>query len=687
MTETASGAAPEPLEPTAAPYGSWPSPIRVEDVVGDVIGLGEPWIDGDDLYWIEARPSEGGRRVLVRSGIDGVVVDVTPAPYNVRTRVHEYGGGSYTVDGGVVVFSNFADGRLYRLDPGAAEPVAITPEGPWRFADLRADGRRRRFLAIREDHGGTGQPDAAIVAVPIDGGDEPTLLYEGPDFLAAPRIAPAGDRLAWLEWDLPDMPWDSSRLRVAPVADDGGLGTAALAAGGPNESIAQPEWSAQGVLHFVSDRSGWWNLYRLEEGPTLHALAPMPAEFADPAWVFGRSSYAFTPDGSIAAVARFDGRDHLMHLEPDEFAGEVVSPYTEFEGLVAGRPGIVSIAGSPAEPTVVARFDSGTLAVAGVLRRASGVLLDHDLVSLPETIHFPTTGGRTAHALYNPPRNPRFVAPPGERPPLVVLSHGGPTSNTSTALDLTKLLLTSRGIAVVDVDYGGSSGFGRAFRRELNGEWGVVDVDDCVAAAEYLVNRGDVDPDRLAISGGSAGGYTTLAALAFRDLFAAGVSRFGVGDLETMARDTHKFESRYLDRLVGPYPEEAALYRERSPVHFLDRISCPVLVMQGLDDKVVPPAQAQAIVDALAANGIPHTYLAFEGEGHGFRSAAAIRRSLEAELSFLGQVFGFEPADGLEPIEVPGLDAWRRKQQRSPAGRATAAGAPPRASAAARPGG
>jgi dipeptidyl aminopeptidase/acylaminoacyl peptidase len=535
-----------------------------------------------------------------------------------------------------------------------------------RYADLRPDATRRRFVAVREDHGVAGQPAAAIVAIPIDGLEPPTTLLAGPDFLAAPRIAPGGERLAWLEWDHPDMPWDATRLRMAAIRPDGTLGEPVLVAGGPDESIAQPEWSPDGIIHFVSDRSGWWNIHRLLEGPTLDALCPMEAEFADPAWIFGRSSYVFTADGSIAAVARHDGRDHLVHVRPDELVGEVATPYTEFEGLVAGAHGIVTMAGSPGEPTVVARLDPSTLAVAGVLRRASGLALDPDVVSMPETIHFPTTGGRTAHALYNPPRNPRFAGPDGERPPLMVLSHGGPTSSASTALDLAKQVLTSRGIAVVDVDYGGSTGYGRDFRRELLGAWGVVDVDDCVAAARFLADRGDVDPERMAIAGGSAGGYTTLAALAFRDVFAAGISRFGVGDLETMARDTHKFESRYLDRLVGPYPEAAQTYHERSPVHFLDRISCPVLVMQGLDDRIVPPSQAEAIVEALAAKGIPYAYLAFEGEGHGFRGAPAIRRSLEAELSFLGQVFGFELAEPIEPIDLVGLAAWRRRATAAP---------------------
>jgi dipeptidyl aminopeptidase/acylaminoacyl peptidase len=652
-------------DPAIAPHGAWASTIRIDDVVGDVIGLAEPWLDGDEAYWLEARPSEAGRRVLVRSAADGSIADLTPPPFNVRTRAHEYGGGSFTVLGGAIVFSNFADNRIYRLDSADAAPVAITPEGPWQYADLRIDPRRLRVLAVREDHSGPGEPRAAIVAIPLNGGGTPEVIVTGPDFLAAPRLSPDGSHLAWLEWDHPDMPWDSTRLRTAALAPDGTPDAPALAAGGPEESIAQPEWSPDGILHFVSDRTGWWNLYRLLDGPLLDPLAPMDAEFADPAWVFGRSSYGFVADGAMAATGRYGGRDHLFHIRPDELVGEVETPYTEFDGLCATPSGVVSIAGSAAESTVIARFDSATLAVAGILRRASGLGLDPAIVSIPESIDFPVADGRTAHALYYAPRNPAFAAPDGERPPLLVQSHGGPTSNASSALDLGKLLLTSRGIAVVDVDYGGSTGYGRTYRSALNGAWGVVDVDDCVAAARFLVDRGDVDPDRLAIAGGSAGGYTTLAALAFRDVFAAGISLFGVGDLEAMARDTHKFESRYLDRLVGPYPETAELYRRRSPVHFLDQIRCPVLVMQGLDDRVVPPTQADAIVAALEANGIPHAYLAFAGEGHGFRGATAIRRSLEAQLSFLGQVFRFEPTDTIEPVEMPGLETWRTRRKRA----------------------
>ncbi|HEX7346256.1 MAG TPA: prolyl oligopeptidase family serine peptidase [Candidatus Limnocylindrales bacterium] len=657
-TEDAGGAG--PARPTTLPYGSWPSPIRIDDLVGDTVRLSDPWIDGDDIYWIEGRPAEGGRSVLVHRATDGTTRDVTPAPFDVRSRAHEYGGGAYVVAGGTVLFSHVKDGRLYRLDPGDDTPQPITPDGAYRYADLRFDPARRRFLAIREDHTGDGEPRSAIVDIALDGDREPRVLYEGPDFLAAPRPSPDGRRLAWLEWDHPDMPWDASRLRVAAFGDDGGLGQSDLAAGGIDESVAQPEWSPDGLLHFVSDRTGWWNIYRLAPGPRLEPLSPVEAEFADPAWQFDRSSYGFLADGSIVAVGRAGGRDRLFHISPTESIGEVTSPYTDIGTIRVGPAGIVANVGTPTVAPTIVTLDPATLATSGVLRHSTSMVVDPSYISIAEPITFPTAGGRMAHALFYRPVHPDVIAPDGELPPLVVRSHGGPTSSATNALEPTYQYLTSRGIGLVDVDHGGSTGYGREYRQALEGEWGVVDVDDCVGAARYLVDRGDVDGDRLAIEGGSAGGYTTLAALAFRDAFSAGISAFGVADLEALARDTHKFESRYMERLVGPYPAMADRYRDRSPIHFLDAISVPVLILQGLEDKVVPPAQAEALAAALDAQGVPYAYIAFEGEGHGFRGEAAQRRTLEARLSFLGAVFGFTPADDLPPLDVHGIEQWQR---------------------------
>ncbi|MCX7670714.1 MAG: prolyl oligopeptidase family serine peptidase, partial [Anaerolineae bacterium] len=550
-------------EPISAPYGAWKSPITPDLIVEGTVGLSAVSLDGDDVYWIEARPTEAGRNVIVRRTPDGRTTDLTPMPFNARTRVHEYGGGEYLVHNGTVYFANFADQRLYRQEAGAA-PQPITPAGAWRYADAVMDARRGRLICVREDHTPADREAInALVAVACTGdaaGGQ--VLVSGNDFYASPRLSPDGSRLAWLTWNHPNMPWDGCELWVAAVQADGSLADARCVAGGPTESIFQPTWSPTGVLYFVSDRTGWWNLYRWQEG-RVEPLCEMAAEFGRPQWVFGLSTYAFVaPDRLVCAYTQ-NGIWRLALLDTTTKALTPFDlPYTEI-GDERGGPGrAFLIAASPTEAPAIVSCDVTTRAIT-ILRRSSTVTVDAGYLSVPQPIAFPTGDGLTAHALYYPPTNRDYRAPEGERPPLLVLSHGGPTGATSSALRLSIQFWTSRGFAVVDVNYGGSTGYGRAYRERLNGRWGIVDVDDCVNAARALVARGLADEKRLAIRGGSAGGYTTLAALTFRNVFRAGASHFGVSDLEALATDTHKFESRYLDRLVGPYPERRDLYIAR----------------------------------------------------------------------------------------------------------------------------
>jgi dipeptidyl aminopeptidase/acylaminoacyl peptidase len=635
-----------------APYGTWRSPIDAALIAGASIGLDSPRVVGSSLFWIELRPGEGGRHALVEQTGDGTTRDVVSPPWNVRTRVHEYGGVAYAVADGVVYASHFADQRLYRITPGA-EPVAITPEAPLRYADGVIDGARGRWLGVVEDHRCDGEPRNLIAAVSLgDGSLQP--LIEGHDFVAGPRLSPDGTRLAWIAWNHPNMPWDGTELWVASIGDDGRPARAERIAGGDDESIVQPTWSPDGVLHFASDRSGHWNLYRWRDGEA-QPLCPMEAEFAAPPWMLGRASFGFSSASEIICAYSRDGGWQLARLAVQ--SGELRdldTPYSTISGLDVGADRVLFIGGAPTRPTAVVELDLAT-GQTRELRRSFELTFDAGYVSVPEAITFPTTGGAEAHAFFYPPANPDVTAPEGERPPLLVFSHGGPTSATSSALRLGVQYWTSRGFAVVDVNYRGSTGYGRAYRNALRGTWGVADVDDCCAAATYLADGGRVDPARLAIRGGSAGGYTTLCALAFRDRFAAGASHFGVSDLAAMARDTHKFESRYLDGLIGPYPEREDLYRERSPLAHADRIRCPVIFLQGLDDKVVPPDQSELMVRALRGGGVPVAYVAFEGEQHGFRQASSIRRSLEAELYFYGRIFGFAPADPIEPVDIANL--------------------------------
>ena len=656
-------------EVVTAPYGSWHSSIGVELVAGTSVSIAEPWLDGDDVYWLESRAAEAGRRTLLRHTLDGATHELTPNPFRVGNRVHEYGGGSFVADRGRLVVSSQADGRLWRMDPdGAAEPVAMTPDGPWRYADLRFDPRGERLYAVRETHDAAAPNDHRLVVnelvtLALDGSDGAgRVLVGGPDFVAAPRPSPDGSRLAWYEWDLPFMPWDASRLRVADVLADGTLGEPRTLAGGPGTSVAQPAWSPGGVLHAVVDLTGWWNLYAFAAdetgapaGPGRN-LAPMEAELAGPAWTFDQATYAFSPDGSILAVARSGGRERLIRITADGAVTTVPGPFSELGGLrVAGGLAVVVAAG-PKDGGALVALDPRSGEPVGVLARSLPSPLDPGLLPAAESLTFPTSGGATARALYFAPANAGFRSPPGELPPLLVLSHGGPTSAASSALSLDRAFFTSRGIAVVDVDYRGSTGYGRPYRDALNGQWGIADVDDCVAAARFLADRGSVDGARMAIRGGSAGGFTTLACLAFRpEAFAAGISLYGISDLELIHEDTHKFECRYEEQLVAPWPEGRHVFRERSPIHALDRVRAPMLLLQGLDDRVVPPSQLDTMEAVFAEHGVPHVAVRFEGEGHGFRRAETRRAVQRLELGFLATVFGFVPADGIEPLRVPGL--------------------------------
>ncbi len=658
-----------------APCGTWASPLSAADVAAGGLRLGGVSLDGDDIYWLEGRPQDGGRYALVKRTPDGRIAEVTPPDINVRSRVHEYGGAAYIAAHGTVYCANFSDQRVYRIRDAVARPV--TPPGAWCYADFEIDARGRRLICVREDHTqedrepvntlvsiSIGSPEAGFDESPGDAG---RVLASGADFYSTPRLSPDGSRLVWLSWNHPSMPWDGTELWVAQVGEDGGLEAPVCVAGGPDESIYQPGWSPDGTLYYVSDRDGWWKIYRAATGPTdptdpadrnvTSDPSVVNAEFGRPQWVFGTSTWACAGPSRLVVSYTRAGRWHLATIDlRNSVLTDLAIHVQPHEWIAANATHAVLVAGSSTQPDAVVLIDlaSGTV---DTLRTASSVQLDAGDISMAEAVEFPTTGGQTAHTFYYPPRNRNFGVPPGEKPPLVVISHGGPTSAARPTLDLQIQYWTSRGFAVADVNYGGSSGYGRAYRQRLNLQWGHVDVADVIHVAQFLAAQGMADGDRAVIRGGSAGGYTTLAALTFHpEAFKAGASYYGVSDLEVLALDTHKFESRYAHSLVGPYPAAKATYRARSPIHAVDRLACPLILFQGLEDKVVPPNQSQMMADAVRAKGLPVAYLAFEGEQHGFRKADTIIRSLEAELYFYGAIFGFTPADSIPPVPIDNLD-------------------------------
>ena len=645
-----------------ARYGSWKSPITSDLIVAKTTILSDVRIDGDDVYWLEGRPQEQGRNVIVRAGPDGDVTDITPPGFNVRTRVHEYGGAAWLVASGTCIFSNFADQRLYRQRAGQADPEPLTPEpslpspasgggkgGGWRYSDGVLDQRRRRWIGVREDHSVEGEPVNAIAAIELDraGASAGEVLAGGHDFFCSARVSPDGNRMLWLAWDHPSMPWNGTTLYLAEIDRSGAPIGVRVIAGGADESVFQPEWAPDGnEIVFVSDRTGWWNLYAYDVATAAtRPLCPMAAEFGMPQWNLGMSTYAFCRNRRIVCTYTTAGLGKLATLDLTTGTLQALETrFTEFGSVCADGDRVVFRGGASDRPASIIALDlqSGQHRV---LKQATD-LLDRteprisDYLTKVEPVEFPTTGGKTAFGLFYPPHNPDFDGGADERPPLLVKCHGGPTSSASSTLNLGIQFWTSRGVAVLDVNYGGSTGFGREYRERLKGNWGIVDVDDCVNGAKFLAEQGRVDGERAVISGGSAGGYTTLAALAFRDFFQGGASYYGVSDAAALAHDTHKFESRYLDWLIGPFPEMEERYRERSPVYHADRLSKPVIFFQGSEDAVVPPNQTETMVEALRRKGNAVGYFLFAGEQHGFRQADNIKRCLDAELAFYAvQVF------------------------------------------------
>jgi len=654
----------------ATPYGSWPTPVTSEVVVTKAVKLAEVQVDGEDVIWSESRPAEGGRTALVRLR-GGTREELLPVEWNARTAVHEYGGGAWWARDGVVWFAAWNDQRLYRCDPANGSFEPLTPEAEVSRGDRFADGSLSPdgewIVCVREHHppGARGAIDVSneVVRLAAHRPSDPEVLVTGPDFVSNPRFSPDGGQLCWVEWDHPNMPWDETRLVVRDLTAGGDT----VIAGGERESVLQPLWQDDGSLFVISDRTGWWNLYRWSRGAgEIEPLTALDdAEIGEPQWVFGVQRHVVLGDGRIVFARWRGGFDGLAVRLSDGRVADLDVPFTFVRDMaVASDDSVVVVAGSPTEEASITRIwpgDDGSIERAETLRPArdlSELGVEADYISTPEPISFPSAGGRTAHALVYRPTNPAHRGPEDELPPLLVSVHGGPTGCARPELHLELQYFTSRGFTVLDLNYGGSTGYGREYRDLLQDSWGIVDVEDTMEAARWLADQGMVDPERLCVAGGSAGGYTTLAVLARAETpFGAGGDYFGVADLEALATETHKFESRYLDKLVGPYPQARDVYIERSPIHHVDEFSRPLIVLQGLEDEVVPPNQATMIVGALQAKGVPVAYVAFEGEQHGFRREENIRRAIESELSFYAQVFGFElpEAEGIEPVAVEGL--------------------------------
>ncbi len=639
--------------PRIEPYGSWVSPITAELATGATASFSGLHLDGSDLYWLENRPREGGRCTVVRRSASGQIAELTPPGFNVRSTAHEYGGGAFAVKSGTLFFSNFDDQRIYKQVPGRA-PESITPEAACRYADIIIDHRRGRLICVSEDHGAAGEPRNTIAAVGIDGSACHALIT-GNDFYSNPRLSPDGAHLAYLTWNHPNMPWDGCELLLAQVGADGAVGPGRRVAGGRSEAIFQPEWSPGGVLHFVSDSTGWWNLHQWKAGE-VRPLCPMPAEFGRAMWSFGISTYGFATETRLLCTYTQQGTDHVAWLDTEaRKLMPIHLPYTKVDLLQCSSEGAAFVGASPTSPTTIVclNVNSGRFIP---VRASSEIAIDNGFLSMPKTLEWASPGGVKVQGFYYAPTNPSYAAPDSARPPLLVLCHSGPSSAASSSLRYPVQYWTSRGFAVLDVNYSGSTGYGRAYRDRLRGQWGVNDVEDCCSGALFLAGSGAVDHTRMWIRGGSAGGFTALSCLArHSDVFVVGSIYYGVADLELLARDSHKFESHYLDGLIGPYPAQRDLYVARSPIRNVEDLRCALVLFQGDDDRVVPPAQSQLMFEAVRRKGLPTALLRFRGEGHGFRRADSLKRAQEAELYFLSRIFRFDLSESIEPIQIENL--------------------------------
>lgn len=648
----------------ASAYGSWPSAIGANLLTQANVRLASPYIDASGIYWLESRPWEGGRSVLVHQPHRGLKHDLLPPQCNVRSRAHEYGGGAYAVADGVVYFVEATDQRIYRFDPAADDtPTALTPEAPQRYADLIVDAHHNRLLAVREDHSNSDhEPVNSLVSVDLQSNRTPLEIASGHDFYSNPQVSPAGDKLCWLCWDHPNMPWDHTQLYVADIQPDGLIGAAKRVAGERPESLFQPRWSPEGDLYAVSDRNNWWNIYRYDaDNDQWLAVTQQEAEFATPQWVFGMSTYDFIGPNHLVCCSSSQGSWSLQCVDRTTHTVTPMNlPWTDISQIACHGNELVTLAASATESQTLYHLSLEFSAEDPILEHLTRIIASSDTelasewISPPLALQCSGPQGEPIYGFYYLPQNPSYTGLENSRPPLIVLCHGGPTGTTESSLNLKIQYWTSRGFAVADINYRGSTGYGRHYRQLLHKHWGVSDVEDVCAAAQFLVDQGLVNSQQLVIKGNSAGGYTTLAALTFSSTFTAGVSLYGIGDLETLATDTHKFESRYLDSLVGPYPETQDLYQQRSPIHHIEQLNCPILFFQGLLDKVVPPDQAQSMVDALHRKGIPVGHVTYENEGHGFRGEHAIRRSLEAEWYFYSVMFEFNLPEEIEPVELQG---------------------------------